>query len=48
MTRPFQAAVAAAILFAATPASSTTGMLKESPASWKDYFFPEIHGENGS
>ncbi|MEW6449756.1 MAG: ABC transporter substrate-binding protein [Pseudomonadota bacterium] len=26
----------------------TTGMLKEAPVSWKDYFFPEIHGENGS
>jgi NitT/TauT family transport system substrate-binding protein len=26
----------------------TTGMLKEAPAAWKDYFFPEIHGENGS
>lgn len=26
----------------------TTGMLKDAPASWKDYFFPEIHGENGS
>ena len=48
MKRPFQAAVAAAILFAATPASSTTRMLKEAPASWKDYFFPEIQGENGS
>ena len=26
----------------------TTGMLKEAPASWKDYFFPEIHDENGN
>ena len=26
----------------------TNGMLKEPPASWRDYFFPEIHDENGS
>ena len=26
----------------------TNGMLKEQPASWRDYFFPEIHNENGS
>lgn len=24
------------------------GTLKAKPASWKDYFFPEIHGEKGS
>lgn len=24
------------------------GTLKTKPTSWKDYFFPEIHGENGS
>ena len=27
---------------------ATTGMLKPAPESWKDYFFPEIHTENGS
>ena len=26
----------------------TTGMLREPPASWRDYFFPEIHNEDGS
>ncbi|HTS39872.1 MAG TPA: ABC transporter substrate-binding protein [Xanthobacteraceae bacterium] len=26
----------------------TNGMMKDVPASWKDYFFPEIHGTNGS
>ena len=26
----------------------TNGMLKEPPASWRNYFFPEIHDENGS
>lgn len=25
-----------------------TGLLKSPPAEWKDYFFPEIHGESGS
>ncbi len=25
-----------------------TGSLKAKPAGWKDFFFPEIHGENGS
>jgi NitT/TauT family transport system substrate-binding protein len=25
-----------------------TGSIKIKPASWKDFFFPEIHGENGS
>jgi len=25
-----------------------TGALKTKPASWKDVFFPEVHGENGS
>jgi NitT/TauT family transport system substrate-binding protein len=24
------------------------GSIKAKPASWKDFFFPEIHGENGS
>ena len=24
------------------------GTLKAKPESWKDYFFPEIHGEKGS
>jgi len=27
---------------------ATTGMLKSAPASWSDYFFPEVHGNNGS
>ena len=27
---------------------ASVGRLKEKPASWKDYFFPEIHGEKGS
>ena len=27
---------------------ASVGTLKEKPASWKDYFFPEIHGEKGS
>src|SRR5262245_37261490 len=27
---------------------ATTGALKSAPESWRDYFFPEIHGENGS
>jgi ABC-type nitrate/sulfonate/bicarbonate transport system substrate-binding protein len=27
---------------------TTTGMLKAPPASWRDYFFPEIHGADGS
>ena len=27
---------------------ATTGTLKSAPESWRDYFFPEIHGENGS
>jgi NitT/TauT family transport system substrate-binding protein len=26
----------------------STGMLKTAPASWQDYFFPEIHSLNGS
>ena len=26
----------------------STGMLKIAPASWQDYFFPEIHAFNGS
>jgi len=26
----------------------SVGSLKEAPKSWKDLFFPEIHGENGS
>jgi NitT/TauT family transport system substrate-binding protein len=26
----------------------STGMLKTAPASWQDYFFPEIHSSNGS
>jgi len=26
----------------------TNGMMKDVPASWKDYFFPDIHGTNGS
>lgn len=26
----------------------TNGMLKESPGSWRDYFFPEIHSADGS
>ena len=26
----------------------TNGMLKEPPASWRDYFFPEIHSGDGS
>jgi NitT/TauT family transport system substrate-binding protein len=26
----------------------TTGMLKSVPESWRDYFFPEAHGLNGS
>lgn len=26
----------------------STGMLKSAPASWQDYFFPEIHSLNGS
>jgi len=26
----------------------TNGMLREVPASWRDYFFPEIHNTNGS
>jgi NitT/TauT family transport system substrate-binding protein len=26
----------------------TNGMLKEPPASWREYFFPEIHSANGS
>jgi len=25
-----------------------TGLLKSPPEEWKEYFFPEIHGENGS
>ena len=25
-----------------------TRMIKERPASWKDVFFPEVHGEAGS
>jgi NitT/TauT family transport system substrate-binding protein len=25
-----------------------TGSLKNKPASWKDFFFPELHGEQGS
>jgi NitT/TauT family transport system substrate-binding protein len=25
-----------------------TGMIKVAPDSWRDYFFPEIHGQNGS
>ena len=24
------------------------GFIKLEPKSWKDYFFPEIHGEKGS
>jgi NitT/TauT family transport system substrate-binding protein len=24
------------------------GMLKQKPGDWKDYFFPELHGESGS
>jgi hypothetical protein len=24
------------------------GRIKVKPASWKDYFFPEAHGLNGS
>ena len=27
---------------------SRVGRLKAKPASWKDYFFPEIYGEKGS
>jgi NitT/TauT family transport system substrate-binding protein len=27
---------------------ASVGTLKNKPASWKDYFFPEIHGEKGS
>jgi NitT/TauT family transport system substrate-binding protein len=27
---------------------SRTGSIKTRPASWKDFFFPEIHGEEGS
>ena len=27
---------------------SEVGTLKNKPASWKDYFFPEIYGEKGS
>jgi NitT/TauT family transport system substrate-binding protein len=27
---------------------ASVGTLKEKPASWKDYFFPEIHDEKGS
>jgi ABC-type nitrate/sulfonate/bicarbonate transport system substrate-binding protein len=27
---------------------ATTGALKSAPESWRDYFFPEIHGESGS
>jgi NitT/TauT family transport system substrate-binding protein len=27
---------------------ASVGRLKEKPGSWKDYFFPEIHGEKGS
>ncbi len=26
----------------------STGMLKTAPASWQDYFFPEVHALNGS
>ena len=26
---------------------ASTGMIKATPQSWKDYFFPEIHGLNG-
>jgi NitT/TauT family transport system substrate-binding protein len=26
----------------------TNGMLKSAPQSWRDYFFPEIHGVDGS
>ncbi len=26
----------------------SVGTLKQAPASWRDYFFPEIHGLNGS
>jgi NitT/TauT family transport system substrate-binding protein len=25
-----------------------TKMIKDPPASWKDVFFPEVHGEAGS
>jgi len=25
-----------------------TGTLKTMPESWRDYFFPEIHGRNGT
>jgi ABC-type nitrate/sulfonate/bicarbonate transport system substrate-binding protein len=27
---------------------ATNGMLRAAPESWRDYFFPEIHTENGS
>jgi NitT/TauT family transport system substrate-binding protein len=27
---------------------ATNGMLKGAPDSWKEYFFPEVHGRNGS
>jgi NitT/TauT family transport system substrate-binding protein len=27
---------------------ASVGRLKAKPESWKDYFFPEIHGEKGS
>jgi NitT/TauT family transport system substrate-binding protein len=27
---------------------ATTGIIKAAPQSWQDYFFPEIHGLNGS
>jgi ABC-type nitrate/sulfonate/bicarbonate transport system substrate-binding protein len=27
---------------------ASTGIIKAAPASWKDYFFPEVHGADGS
>jgi NitT/TauT family transport system substrate-binding protein len=27
---------------------ATTGIIKAAPQSWQDYFFPEVHGMNGS
>jgi len=27
---------------------ASVGTLKQKPASWKDYFFPEIYDVNGS
>jgi hypothetical protein len=33
---------------ATTRSSLTNGMLKTAPESWRDYFFPEIHGSDGS